>query len=174
MALFSEDIPQFDNTNSPYGDSCQHGGGSLDFSQLNNIGNSDFAHQNLQDAQQHFAHSSFDAVHHTFSSSSDDSAHPYTTIDNDGYIYKHASANDTGDVVATIRGGEVHQFGGYESYLGRAGTDGNVYDKNDHIIGWVDNQGQVFDSAGHHVSDTTKGSAGAAAYLLTVYAGGVP
>jgi hypothetical protein len=46
------------------------------------------------------------------------------------------------------------------------GSDGKVYDANNHLIGWVDNQGHVFNSAELEVSDTVHGGMGAAAYRL--------
>ncbi|MEY3199268.1 MAG: hypothetical protein RJA13_1226 [Bacteroidota bacterium] len=109
------------------------------------------------------------STHHVLHSSRD--ANPYTTVGDDGHIYRHVGGDSTGDWVATVHDGKVHNFN--NDYLGRAGTDGNVYDERDKIIGWVNSQGQVFDSAGHHVYDTTRGTVGAAAYLLIIYNGNV-
>lgn len=106
----------------------------------------------------------------TFHSASAE-ASPYTTIDDDGYIYKHTPDSSYGDWVGRIEDHEVRTVGG--DYLGRAGLDGKVYDSHDHVIGWVDSNGHVYNEAGVKVYDTTMGVSGAAAYLLFVYHGGV-
>jgi len=107
----------------------------------------------------------------SFHSASD--ANPYTTLDDsNGYIYKHVGDDTTGDWIATVHDGQVYNCS--NDYLGHAGADGNVYDEHDKVIGRVDNQGHVYNSVGHHVSDTTCGVVGGAAYLLTVYHGNVP
>jgi hypothetical protein len=104
--------------------------------------------------------------------SDNDSFQPYTTIADDGWIYQHNSSSDDGHWVGTVHDGVVHNT--RDDYLGYAGNDGKVYDDHDHCIGWLDSHdGSVYNSAGLKVYETTKGVAGAAAYLLCVYHGNV-
>ncbi|MDJ0554242.1 MAG: hypothetical protein QNJ68_07360 [Microcoleaceae cyanobacterium MO_207.B10] len=63
-----------------------------------------------------------------------------------------------GHYVGYLKGREVYNSGNY--YLGYAGTDSQVYDNHNHVVGWVDNNG------GCKVYHTNKGVVGAAAYLL--------
>lgn len=94
---------------------------------------------------------------------------PYTTINNDGLIYKHS--NGASAQVGRITNRSVYNSSSY--YLGYAGKDGNVYDNQQQVVGWVDSCGRVYNAGGHEVYETSKGVIGGAAYLLTVYLGGV-
>jgi len=98
---------------------------------------------------------------------------PYTTIDDgNGYIYKHLD-DSSSDWVGYVRDESVYNWHG--DYLGYAGNDGNIYDNNNHVIGWVDStNGHVYNSAGVEVYDTNNGVVGGAAYLLCVYHGNLP
>lgn len=95
---------------------------------------------------------------------------PYTTISNSGSIYKHTSDGSSGDWVGKVDGRSVYNTSSH--YLGYAGTDGKVYDNDDHCVGWVDGC-HVYNKGGVEVYETTRGVVGAAAYLLCVYYGGV-
>lgn len=95
---------------------------------------------------------------------------PYTTINNNGFIYKHTSDGSSGDWVGKVDGRSVYNTSNH--YLGYAGTDGKVYDNHDHCVGWVHGC-HVYNKGGVEVYETTKGVVGAAAYLLCVYYGGV-
>jgi len=103
-----------------------------------------------------------------------DNFSPYTTIDDsNGFIYKHYHDNygDHADWVGQVKDGQV--YNSHDHYLGYGGTDGKIYDEHDHYIGWVDTTGHVYNSAGVRIYDTTMGVVGGAAYMLSVYMGGV-
>ncbi|GFZ91406.1 hypothetical protein [Okeania sp. KiyG1] len=102
-----------------------------------------------------------------FNSSSDQ--YPYATIDNSGDIYLH-TAKYHYHKAGYLKGRAVYNSG--YNYLGYAGTDGKVYDNHNHAVGWVDNNGNVYNEGGIQVSHTNKGVVGAAAYLLCSYYGG--
>ena len=95
---------------------------------------------------------------------------PYTTISNDGSIYKHTSDSYAGNWVGKVDRRSVYNTS--NDYLGYAGTDGKVYDNQDHCVGWIHGC-HVYNKGGVEVYETTKGVVGAAAYLLCVYYGGV-
>jgi hypothetical protein len=120
---------------------------------------------------QHVASSENCTFHSSLDENNFGDANPYATVKSDGHIYKHVGNDTTGDWIATVHDGKVYNL--HDDYLGRAGTDGNVYNEHDKVIGYVDNKGHVFDSVGHHVCNTTTGTVGAAAYLLTIYNGNV-
>lgn len=94
---------------------------------------------------------------------------PYTTINQNGQVYKHIG-NDS-DYVGYVDHRSVYSWN--RDYLGYGGTDGKIYDHDDHCVGWVDSCGHVYNKAGVEVSETSKGVVGGAAYLLLVYYGGV-
>jgi hypothetical protein len=94
----------------------------------------------------------------------------YTTINDNGSIYKHTS-DGSSYYEGHVTGRTVYNSSGDE--LGYAGRDGKIYDRFDHVMGSVDSCGHVYNKAGVEVYDTTKGVVGAAAYLLCVYYGGV-
>ncbi|SEH06632.1 hypothetical protein [Candidatus Venteria ishoeyi] len=104
---------------------------------------------------------------------SDPTANPYTCIDDsNGFIYRHEQGESSGDWVGTIDHNSVYNTN--RDYLGYGSDDGKIFDSHEHLIGWVDNQGHVFNSSGVEVSTTVHGVVGAAAYLLCVYQGNVP
>jgi len=100
---------------------------------------------------------------------------PYTTMNDNGYVYKHTSEYASGTWVGYVQGSSVYNLN--NDYLGCAGTDGKVYKNysygDDRCVGWVDSSGYVYNNAGVKVYETTRGVVGAAAYLLLVYLGGV-
>jgi hypothetical protein len=149
--------PQSDyHQNIGYGDSSLHSDRSYD---LGNIGQHE--HHSLSLASQH-------QVMQCSSSHSDNC--PSITMDNYGSIYKHTSEGSSGDWVGKVDGRSVYNTSSH--YLGYAGTDGKVYDNNDHCVGWVHGC-HVYNKGGVEVYETTRGVVGAAAYLLCVYYGGV-
>jgi len=99
----------------------------------------------------------------------------YTTVSDDGDIYKH-----TPDIPNGTRFGFVDNlnvYSGYRTpskiYLGHGNNDGKIYDSHDKCVGWVNPDGHVYNTSGVEVYQTTRGVAGAAAYLLCAYQGGV-
>ena len=114
------------------------------------------------------------AQHFTFHASSD--FKPYTTINDDGSVYKHTESHQVcGDYVGDVDGRNVYNSHLHTSnhYLGHGSLDGKVYDSHDHYVGRMDTYGHIYNAAGEHVHDTNRGVAGAAAYLLLCYLGGV-
>ncbi len=109
-------------------------------------------------------HAAFDSQRLNYS---DDSV--YTTIANNGMIYKHADSSHS-DWAGTVDGRKVYNTS--HDYLGYAGTDGKIYDNHDHCVGWVERD-RVYNTSGVEVYETTKGVVGGAAYMLLVYHGGV-
>ncbi len=96
----------------------------------------------------------------------------YTTISDSGQVYKHTSDNPNDSYyVGYISNGSIYNSSGY--YQGYGGANGRIYDHLNHFVGSVDGCGNVCNTAGIKVYQTTKGVAGAAAYLLLVYHGGV-
>lgn len=94
----------------------------------------------------------------------------YTTIGDTGQVYKHTSDTDS-NYAGYINDRSVYNSSGY--YQGYGGTNGKIYDHNDHCVGWVDSCGDVYNTSGVNVYHTTKGVVGGAAYILLVYHGGV-
>ena len=105
-----------------------------------------------------------------FHSSSQSDSCTYTTIDDYGSIYKHTPEGNS-HYEGYVKGRTVYNASNCE--LGYGGRDGKVYDRFDHVVGWVDACGDVYNAAGEKVYHTTKGVVGGAAYLLDVYYGGV-
>ncbi|MGD1700358.1 hypothetical protein [Dapis sp. BLCC M229] len=99
-----------------------------------------------------------------------DNEYPYTTIDNAGNVYLHTKNDINGHYAGYLKGREVYNSGHY--YLGYAGTDSKIYDNHNHAVGWVDNNGNIYNNGGIKVHHTNKGVVGAAAYLLCSYYGG--
>ncbi|BAY26704.1 hypothetical protein NIES2100_65200 [Calothrix sp. NIES-2100] len=97
---------------------------------------------------------------------------PFTTISDSGQVYKHTSDNSSDNYYAGyISDRSIYNPSG--SYQGYGGTDGKIYDHNNHCVGWIDSCGDVYNTAGIQVYHTTKGVVGGAAYMLLVYHGGV-
>ncbi|HBL12488.1 MAG TPA: hypothetical protein DD379_14000 [Cyanobacteria bacterium UBA11162] len=79
---------------------------------------------------------------------------PYTTISDNGMIYKHTSDSSiASNYVGYLNGRSVYNSSNY--YLGYAGTDGKVYDNYDHYVGWTDGC-HVYNKAGVEVYETTR------------------
>jgi len=138
--------------NAGYGDSSLHSDRGYD---LGSIG--------------HHEHHSFNVTSQLQVMNCHDNC-PYTTINDNGWIYKHTSEGSSGDWVGKVDGRSVYNTS--RDYLGYAGTDGKVYDNHDHCVGWVHGC-HVYNKGGVEVYETTRGVVGAAAYLLCVYYGGV-
>jgi len=95
----------------------------------------------------------------------------YTSIGDDGKIYKYSPNNSDGTYVGQIK--NLHVYSGNSTYLGYGCLDGKIYDADKTYIGWVDSDGHVYNASGVEVYQTTRGVAGATAYMLCVYVGGI-
>jgi len=133
-----------------------------------------FDEQMTGNVQTHQDHGHFHYHEHIACSSK--SPEIYTTMSDDGTIYKHTPDAPNGYHVGFVHNLNVYsgyQYVGNKTYLGYGNNDGNIYDSHNNHAGWVDPDGHVYNASGVEVYQTTRGVAGAAAYLLCAYQGGV-
>ena len=158
----------FPDTSSDFGGS----GYSHQADVYQQLGHESYQSYNVDGMQHHeHDHLGFANDSSVLNSAASCSSSAYTTVDNNGSVYKHIPGDSRSYNIGYVRNRSVYNSSNH--YLGYVTTDGKIYDSHKNFVGWVDPGGHVYNRSGVEIYKTNRGVVGGAVYELLVYMGGI-